>query len=113
MNALTSFRLCKLSSHELIEKLDKQTDAMFKTQQLPVRHIPARPNEDYDLLVGELILRFGELETFITSIENDLLVNFSDDKPEQDLAKLIYNTKHKISMFLSSEYGKLNRAQEK
>lgn len=41
------------------------------------------------------------------------LVNFSDDKPEQDLAKLIYNTKHKISMFLSSEYGKLNRAQEK
>ena len=65
MNALASFRLCKLHSLELIDKLDNQTDEMFKTQQIPTRHIPTRPDSDYDLLVGELILRFKELESFI------------------------------------------------
>ncbi len=106
MNALTSFRLCKLSSHELIEKLDKQTDEMFQAQQVPTRHIPARPDADYDLLVGELIMRFGELEAFIRSVENDLIGNISDDETEQDLGQLVYNTKRKISMFLAAEYGK-------
>jgi hypothetical protein len=102
MNAITSFRLCKLSSHELIEKLDKQTDEMFQTQQVPTRHIPARPDADYDLLVGELILRFGELEAFIRSVENDL--TFIPE--EADLGQSIYNTRRKISMFLAAEYGK-------
>lgn len=58
MNAIASFRLCTLSDDELLEKIDEQTDSMFKNQKVPNRHIPAQPNEDYDLLVGELLLRF-------------------------------------------------------
>ena len=60
MNAIVSFRLCKLTDQELIERIDQQTDDMFRSQKLPARHIPARPDQDYDLLIGELLLRFGE-----------------------------------------------------
>lgn len=60
MNAITSFRLCKLTDEELIQKVDQLTDEMFQNQIVPTRHIPARPNQDYDLLVGELLLRFQE-----------------------------------------------------
>lgn len=58
MNAITSFRLCTLSDQELLQKIDELTDAMFLTQKVPSRHIPARPDQDYDLLIGELLLRF-------------------------------------------------------
>lgn len=102
MNALTYFRLCKLSSHELIEKLDKQTDEMFQTQQVPTRHIPARPDADYDLLVGELIMRFGELEAFINSVEADL----SDMMNNDGIGVKAVNLRRKVSMFLAAEYGK-------
>ena len=56
-----SFNLCMLSDSELIEKVDKLTDEMFTTQKVPARHIPARPNDDYDLLVKELIRRFHNM----------------------------------------------------
>ena len=58
MNGLVSFGLCTLTDEELIEKVDSLTDEMYKTGQLHSRHIPARPNADYDLLVGELLMRF-------------------------------------------------------
>lgn len=67
MNAIVSFRKCTLSNQELMEKVDKLTDAMYNRDNLnrndgiPLRHIPARPNDDYDLLIGELIVRFNEL----------------------------------------------------
>lgn len=60
MNAITSFRLCKLSDEELLKKVDEGTDNIYKEGKIPSRHIPARPESDYDLLVGELILRFKE-----------------------------------------------------
>jgi hypothetical protein len=60
MNAIASFRQCTLSDEELIQKLDELTDKMFQEQKVPTRHIPARPNSDYDLLVGELLLRLKE-----------------------------------------------------
>lgn len=58
MNRLVSFGLCTLTDEELIEKVDSLTDEMYKTGQLHSRHIPARPNADYDLLIGELLIRF-------------------------------------------------------
>lgn len=58
MNAIAHFRLCKLTDKELTQLIDKQTDKMFKTNKVPTRHIPARPDEDYDLLVGELLIRY-------------------------------------------------------
>lgn len=60
MNSLSSFRLCTLTDEELVSKIDEQTDLMFEDQQLPTRHIPARPDSDYDLLIGELLIRFKE-----------------------------------------------------
>lgn len=60
MNAIVSFRLCKLSDQELLEKVDKMTDEMFQKHEVPTRTIPAKPDSDYDLLVGELIMRFKE-----------------------------------------------------
>lgn len=61
MNGICGFRLCDLTNEELIEKVDELTDKIFIDQKVPTRHIPARPNSDYDLLVGELLLRFKDL----------------------------------------------------
>lgn len=61
MNALVSFRLCNLSDEALVSKVDQLTDQMYTTGKIPSRHIPARPNDDYDLLVGELVKRFYDM----------------------------------------------------
>lgn len=68
MNAIVSFGLCTLSDDELFAKVDELTDNMFREQKVPVCHIPARPNEDYDLLVGELLSRFIGLNEKIDTI---------------------------------------------
>ena len=60
MNGIVKFRLCNLSDNELISIVDKLTDKMFETQKIPIRHIPAQPDNDYDLLIGELLLRFKD-----------------------------------------------------
>jgi len=60
MNAIATFRKCTLSDEDLMEEIDKQTDYMFENGKIPTRHVPAQPNNDYDLLVGELILRLKE-----------------------------------------------------
>lgn len=62
MNAIVNFRMCTLTDKELVNKVDKLTDKMYsENYEVPMRHIPARPDEDYDLLVGELVFRFHEL----------------------------------------------------
>lgn len=65
MNSIAAFRNCTLSNIELLAKVDVFTDEMFKKQEVPTRHIPARPNDDYDLLIGELIQRFQEKNFWI------------------------------------------------
>jgi len=61
MNTIATFRKCTLTNEELLKAVDKGTDKMYQDGKIPSRCIPARPNEDYDLLVGELILRFEEI----------------------------------------------------
>jgi hypothetical protein len=58
MNEIVKFRLCKLSNEELVKKVDKAVDKMYQTGEIPSRSIPAKPDDDFDLLVGELIMRF-------------------------------------------------------
>lgn len=59
MNAIVGFKLCTLSDEDLIEAVDKATDKMYsEPYRVPCRSIPAKPNEDYDLLIGELLVRF-------------------------------------------------------
>lgn len=79
MNALCSFKLCTLSNEELIKLVDEKTDQMFQNQKVPVRHIPARPNSDYDLLVGELINRFGGIVDKEESTTDPLSIGKSRD----------------------------------
>ena len=68
MQQIVIFRLCTLSNKELLEMIDRKTDEMFINQQVPIRHIPARPDKDYDLLIGELLVRFAEMEKELNSI---------------------------------------------
>jgi hypothetical protein len=79
MNQIVNFRLCKLGDDELLEKVDKLTDTMYQTGKIPDRQIPARPDGDYDLLVGELIKRYQDI------LKNERKVN--SDKNE---SKTIY-----------------------
>ncbi len=60
MNGIVQFRLCRLSDKELAEKVDRAIDKIYQTGEIPSRNIPARPDEDFDLLIGELIVRFSE-----------------------------------------------------
>jgi hypothetical protein len=55
---IVNFRLCKLSDHDLMKKISLHLESMYKTGKLPPRHIPARLEEDFDLLVGELMVRY-------------------------------------------------------
>lgn len=62
MNTIVNFRKCTLTNEELLKAVDTLTDKMYQDGRIPDRQIPARPDADYDLLVGELIKRFLELE---------------------------------------------------
>jgi hypothetical protein len=61
MNGIATFRLSTLSDEELLRKVDAMTDEMYQSQKVPTRYIPARPDDDYDILVGELIYRYKEV----------------------------------------------------
>ena len=65
MNALSGFRLCALSDEALAKKVEDITDRIYLSgyageKVLPPTSIPAKPDEDYDLLIAELIIRFRE-----------------------------------------------------
>lgn len=65
MNAIVKFRKCTLTDDELLAKVDAGCDGMYEgpnAGRIPDRHIPARPDDDFDLLVGELILRYKEMK---------------------------------------------------
>ena len=57
---LIQFRLCKLEDKDLMQRLSDHLNEMYKTGRIPARHIPAQPEEDFDLLLSELIVRFAE-----------------------------------------------------
>ena len=65
MNYIVNFNLCTLSDEDLSNKVDALTDEMFESGKIPDRQVPARPDHDYDLLVGELVKRFRK------QVEND------------------------------------------
>jgi|GEM_PF-2488458 hypothetical protein len=100
MNAIASFRKCTLSTIELIAKVDVQTDVMFTKQEVPTRHIPAQPNEDYDLLIGELVLRVMEFEKFVNVVENSL----NHIEKTKDI-ECLSDLKKRVSFFLSRPFG--------
>lgn len=100
MNAIAGFRLNTLTTIELIAKIDAQTDLMFKEQKAPTRHIPARPNEDYDLLIGELIARTMEFEKFANIVENHL-----EHIEKTGNTECLTDLRQKVLRFLSEPFG--------
>lgn len=72
MNTIATFRKCDITNDELLKRVDRLTDQMYKGYgKIPDRQIPARPNDDYDLLVGELILRFEELKAELSQVREE------------------------------------------
>jgi hypothetical protein len=58
---LVQFRKCSLTDKELAEKVAEGLNKMYtEPVSVPSRHIPAQPNNDFDLIVAELIVRFLE-----------------------------------------------------
>ena len=58
---LVQFKKCSLTDNELAEAVAEGLCKMYSEPvSVPSRHIPARPDEDFDLLVGELVVRFME-----------------------------------------------------
>lgn len=72
MNAITKFRLCTLTDDELLGAVDRATDQMYQTGKIPDRQIPARPDADFDLIVGELICRFIEVKNALIETRQEL-----------------------------------------
>lgn len=72
MNAITKFRLCALTDDELLGAVDQATDQMYQTGKIPDRHVPARPDADFDLIVGELICRFIEVKNALIETRREL-----------------------------------------
>ena len=58
---IVQFRKCTLSDKELAEKVAEGLNKMYtEPVSVPPRHIPAQPDNDFDLIVAELIVRFLE-----------------------------------------------------
>lgn len=57
---LIQFRKCTLGNKELAEKVAQKLNQMYSDGKIPSRQIPAEPDEDFDLILGELIVRFME-----------------------------------------------------
>jgi hypothetical protein len=66
LNSISGFRKCTLTNKELISKVDIHVDNIYQLGEIPSRCIPARVDEDFDLLAGELLLRFQEADKEIS-----------------------------------------------
>ncbi len=56
---IIQFRKCSLTDEQLAEAAAAWLARIYTPPiQVPTRHIPARPDEDFDLIIGELIYRF-------------------------------------------------------
>lgn len=64
MNGVATFRKCSLSNDELIKRADGMIDSLYNENadrhKILSRHIPARPDEDFDLVLGEVLLRLRD-----------------------------------------------------
>ena len=66
---LIQFRKCTLTDKPLAEAVAAALNKMYsEPAKVPSRHIPARPDEDFDLITGELIVRFLEKTDVLKSI---------------------------------------------
>ena len=68
---LIQFRKCTLTDKELAEAVAAGLTKMYKKPvTVPSRHIPAMPDEDFDLLVGEIVVRFLEKTELLIAVDS-------------------------------------------
>jgi len=68
---LVQFRECSLADRPLAEAVAAGLTKMYEEPvTVPSRHIPARPDEDFDLLVGEMVLRYLEKTEVLKQIRH-------------------------------------------
>ncbi len=68
---LIQFRKCTLTDKPLAEAVASGLNKMYSEPvSVPSRHIPARPDEDFDLLVGEMVVRFLEKTEVLKQIRH-------------------------------------------
>jgi len=56
--ALCNFGLCDLSDHELAARVSAGMEQVYESGKVPARRVPADPNSELDLLIGEMTRRF-------------------------------------------------------
>ncbi len=83
MNQIVSFRLCKLSTPQRLDKIDEKVDQMYQNNKIPPRHIPAHPDVDFDLLIGECLVQFKETLEKLAKFKK-LTINYQHDSNEQE-----------------------------
>lgn len=72
---IVGFRLCTLTDTELAHAISEHMKHMYRqggSFQAPPRHVPARPDEDFDLLVGEMIVRFMDNCNALTELREQM-----------------------------------------
>ncbi len=57
---VVQFRKCTLTDKQLAVAVAEALNKMYDDGKTPTRSIPAQVNEDFDLLVCELVVRFIE-----------------------------------------------------
>lgn len=82
---IVNFRKCTLSDQELCSALSDCMQRLYNgANGIILRHIPARPNEDFDLLIGEAIYRLMQYSEpiYVTPYEAWDLKNAGYPQPE-------------------------------
>jgi hypothetical protein len=102
MNTITKFRLCTLTDDELLGAIDSATDQMYQTGKIPDLHIPARPDADFDLIVGELICRFIEVKNELIAYRRQLNI---EPKPNDYREKPINTEWFTPGMYFDKSIG--------
>lgn len=74
---ICNFRKCTLSDDELLQAVSNHMEKLYQVGSIPCRHIPARPNEDFDLLVGELMIRLSETVEAVGLLQAVLADNYN------------------------------------
>lgn len=69
---IVQFRKCTLNNQALAEKTANILNKMYSDGKIPSRQIPAHPDDDFDLLVGEMAYRLFFLD--LQTVRNTLLM---------------------------------------
>lgn len=97
---VAQFITCTLTDQELADAVAEGLCKMYQPPfRVPDRHIPAQPNNDFDLLVAELIMRFMEKEDMKKwTLSTEAL-------PDEEERVLLYCTHEEWSDNDSDRYG--------